>query len=150
MLMLTGCSGSTNVVPHFPVTKAQQAALTHYYLQRLWFPDGFARVGCPVAILGAARIGQRLRVYAVVHCTSVTAQCAVGTDYTDGLAADLVGTEVVGVKRDNADDYNGMIAEGDIYPPALRSTALNYINYGGPAWLRKLAARVAGCPKGVH
>jgi hypothetical protein len=77
-------------------------------------------------------------------------QCAVGTDYTEGLVADLIGTKVVGVKRDDAIDYNGGIAESDHYPPVLRSTAISYMNYGGPAWLRKLAARVAGCPQGVH
>lgn len=150
LMMVSGCSGSTGAVPHAPVTSAQRAALTRYYLARLWLADGYARVGCPVAVLGTARIGGRLRVYAVVHCTSVTPQCAGGTDYTEGLVADLIGTEVVGVKRDDAVYYDGMIAEGNIYPPALRSTALNYINYGGPDWLRTLAARDAGCPQGVH
>ena len=150
LMMVSGCSGSTSAVPDAAVTSAQRAALTHYYLERLWLADGFARVGCPVAVLGAARIGQRLRIYAVVHCTSVTVQCGAGTDYTEGLVADLIGTNVVGVKRDDAVDYNSMIAEGDIYPPVLRSTALNYINYDGPDWLRKLAARVAGCPQGIH
>ena len=42
-----------------------------------------------------------------------------------------------------------MIAEGNIYPAALRSTALNDINYGGPTWLSKLAAKVAAAPRGV-
>ncbi|MGO8960699.1 MAG: hypothetical protein ACLQFR_25485 [Streptosporangiaceae bacterium] len=122
----------------------------HYYRTRLWLADGYARVGCPIAVLGAARIGRRLRVYSVIHCTSVGPQCAGGTDYTEGLVADLKGTEVVSVKRDDAPSYDGMIAEGSIYPSALRSTALNYINYGGPTWLRKLAAKAAGCPQGVR
>jgi len=142
----SGCSS----VPPAQVTSAQLAAVTHYYLTRLWLPDDSARVGCPVDVLGAANIGRRLRVYTVVHCTSATARCAGGSDYTEGLVADLIGTKIVGVKRDDAVDYTGMIAEGDIYPPALRSTALDDINLGGPAWLRSLAAKVTGCPHGVR
>jgi hypothetical protein len=148
--MVSACSGPIGTVPHAPVTSAQRAAITRYYVTRLWLADGYARVGCPVAVLGAARIGRRLRVYAVIHCTSATSRCTGGTDYTEGLVTDLIGTKIVGVKRDDAIDYNGMIAEASIYPPALRSTALNYINYGGPAWLRKLAAEAAGCAQGVH
>jgi hypothetical protein len=149
-MMASGCSGSVGAVPHAPVASSQQTALTHYYLTRLWFADGAARVGCPIAVLGAAHIDGRLRIYAVVHCTSVSPQCAAITDYTNGLVADLIGTEVVGVKQDDAITSAGMIAEGNIYPAALRSTAFNYMNYGGPAWLRKLAARIAGCPQGTR
>jgi hypothetical protein len=103
-----------------------------------------------VAILGATRVGQDLRVYTVVHCTSVTPRCVDDTEYTEGLVAGLIGTKVVGVQRDDAPDYASMVAQGNIYPPALRATALSYINNGGPAWLSKLAAQAAGCAHGVR
>jgi hypothetical protein len=132
------------------VTATQQESISRYYLARLWNADGFARVGCPVAVLGADRIAPRLRVYTVVHCTSVTVQCSGGTDYTEGLVADLIGTEVVSVKRDDAINYDGMIAQASIYPPALRSAAIDDMNHDGPPWLTSLAAKAAGCPHGVR
>jgi hypothetical protein len=137
-------------VPHAPVTSAQLAAIDRYYLARLWLPDGDPRVGCPVDVLGAARVGRQLRVYTVVHCTSASRHCAGGVDYTAGLVADLVGTNIVRVQQDDAVGYQGMIAEGSIYPTSVRSTALNDIDNGGPGWLRTLAAKTAGCPDGVH
>jgi len=149
LVITTGCS-LVNPAPHAPVTSAQRAAITRYYLTKLWLPDGFARTGCPVDVLGAARLGQRLRVYTVVHCTSATRGCVGGSDYTAGLVADLIGTKVVHVEQDDAEGYDGMIAEAGIYPTSVRSTALNDINGGGPAWLRELAARAAGCPNGVR
>ncbi|HEY1917413.1 MAG TPA: hypothetical protein VGH27_17745 [Streptosporangiaceae bacterium] len=152
---VAGCSGFSPP-PHAAVSAAQRAAISRYYLSELWPGqglgpgDGYPRVACPVDVLGAARTGRRLRVYTVVHCTSANQACAGGTEYTDGLVADLTGTTITGVQRDDAPYYSGMIAESKIYPPALRSAALNDINYAGPAWLATLAATTEGCPHGVH
>jgi hypothetical protein len=151
-----GCSspgpgtGPVGAVPHAPVSAAQRASLARYYLTKLWLPDGFARVGCPVDVIGAAQTGRELRVYAVVDCTSVTRSCEVGTQGTDGLVADLVGTDVIHAWQDDAIDEAGVISEASIYPPSVRSAAVNDINTDGPRWLRTLAARAAGCPDGVH
>jgi hypothetical protein len=151
LAVLLGAVGAVfNPVPHAPVTSAQQDAISRYYLAKLWLPDGDPRVGCPIDVLGADRLGRRLRVYTVVHCTSASSHCAVGTDYTAGLVTDLVGTKVVRVRQDDAVGYDGMIAEGSIYPTSVRSTALNDIDNGGPEWLRTLAAKTAGCPDGVR
>jgi len=144
-----GCS-IFDAAPHAHVSSAQLAAVTRYYRTKVWLPDGYARVGCPVDVLGAARFGRRLRVYTVVHCTSATRRCIGGSDYTSGLVADLIGIKVVRVQQDDAEGYDGMTAEGSIYPASVRSSALNDINNGGPGWLRELAAKAAGCPDGVH
>jgi hypothetical protein len=138
------------VIPNAPVTSGQRAAISGYYLKNLWLSDGNPKVACPVDVLGATRTGHGLRVYTVIHCTSATAHCGYGTDYTEGLVADMTSAAVTDVQRDDAPDYSGMIAEGTIYPLSLRATALGYVNYGGPAWLRNLAAKTAGCPHGVH
>jgi hypothetical protein len=153
---VNGCSSAgqrsvpVGAVPHAPVSAAQRASLAHYYLTKLWLPDGFARVGCPVDVIGAARTGHELRVYGVVDCTSVTKSCDVGTQGTSGLVADLVGTDVIHAWQDDAIDEAGLISEAEIYPPSVRSAAVNDINTDGPSWLRTEAARVAGCPEGVH
>jgi len=149
LLVATACS-VFDPAPHAHVSPAQLAAVTRYYRMKLWLPDGYARVGCPVDVLAAARLGRRLRVYTVVHCTSATRHCVGGSDYTAGLVADLIGTKVVRVQQDDAEGYDGMIAESSIYPASVRSTALNDIDNGGPGWLRELAAKVACCPGGVH
>lgn len=149
LLVTAGCS-VFDAAPHARVSSAQLAAITRYYRAKVWLPDGYARVGCPVDVLGAARLGRRLRVYAVVHCTSATRGCGGGSDYTSGLVADLIGIKVVRVQQDDAEGYDGMIAEGSIYPASVRSSALSDINNGGPAWLRQAAAKAAGCPDGVH
>jgi hypothetical protein len=57
-----------------------------------------------VDVLGAEVMSGRLRVYAVVHGTSFTAQCAAMTTYTEGLVADMAGTHVARVFRDDAID----------------------------------------------
>lgn len=102
-------------------------------------------------VLGAAPIGHRLRVYTVVHCMSTTPHCARGgTDYTGGLVVDLAGTSVVGVQQDDAEMEAEVVSEARIYPPSLRSRALSDLDYGGPAWLRNLAAKNVGCPHGFH
>jgi hypothetical protein len=150
-----GCSGAaspavTGPVPEARVTAAQRAAITRYYLTNLWTSDGNPHVACPVDVLGAAHIGHRLRVYTVVHCTS-TPHCARGgTNYTNGLVVDLAGTSVAGVQQDDAVMESEVVSEARIYPPSLRSRALNDVNYGGPAWLRNLAAKNAGCLHGLH
>ncbi len=147
LMIACGCSGP---VPHAHVSSAQQRAITRYYLAKLYLSDGNPRVGCPVDILGAAHVGGRLRVYTVVHCTSASQNCAGGLDFTSGLVADLVGTKVVSTEQDDAEGYQGMISEASIYPPSIRSAAINDINSGGPVWLRQAAGVAAGCVHGVH
>lgn len=150
-----GCTGA-GAAPDAAVSAAQRAAISHYYLSKLWPgqglgpSDGYPRVACPVDVLGAARLGRRLRVYTVVHCTSASKACVGGTEYTDGLVADLADTTITGIQRDDASGYDGMISEGRIYPPSLRSAALNAINDAGPAWLATQAATAEGCPHGVR
>jgi hypothetical protein len=143
-------SGSTDAISHAPVSTAQRTSLAHYYLTKLWQPDGSARVGCPVDVISAAQTGHELRVYAVVNCTSVTRSCDVETEGTDGLVVDLVGTNVVHAWQDDGIDEADVISEARIYPPSVRSAAVNDINTDGPRWLTTLAARAAGCPNGVH
>lgn len=156
---IIGCSSAPDLkasipVSHVPVSSAQRAAIAHYYLTKLWTSDGDPsdpRVACPVDALGAARIGGRLRVYTVIHCTSTTPRCAEGgTDYTVGLVADLARTTIVRAQQDDAEMESDAVSGARIYPPSLRSTALNYMNYDGPAWLRNLAAKDLGCPHGFH
>lgn len=149
LLAMSGCS-VVDPAPHAPVSSAQRAAVTRYYRTKLWLPDGYARMACPIDVLAAARFGRRLRVYTVVHCTSFSRECAGGTDYTSGLVADLIGTKVVRAQQDDAEGYSGMIAEASIYPTSVRSAALSDINSGGPDWLRELAAKTAGCPDGAR
>jgi hypothetical protein len=98
-----------------------------------------------VDVLGAEVMSGRLRVYAVVHGTSFTAQCAAMTTYTEGLVADMAGTHVARVFRDDAIDEAGAVTEAEIYPESLRPLALNYMNYGGPRSLWDPAAKAAGC-----
>lgn len=151
----TGCTGAgaTGPVPHAPVTIAQRAAISGYYDRHVLpglgvgppYP-GYSSVACPVDVLGAARIGRRLRVYTVIHCST----CGIDTEFTQGLTADLAGTTITGIQQDNAEDYSGMISEGSIYPPSLRSTALADINYAGPTWLAELAAKIADCSHRKH
>jgi hypothetical protein len=104
-------------------------------------------VGCPVDVLGAQHMHGRLRVYTVIVCHSFTPRCAVSAAYTEGLVADMAGTRVVGVLRDDAPDEAGVMAEASIYPGSLRSAAVGYINDAGPSSLYNLAARMAGCPQ---
>jgi hypothetical protein len=47
---------------------------------------------------------------------------------------------------DDADDYESGIEEAKIYPRALRSKALNLMNYDGPPGYDKLAMTIEGCP----
>ena len=142
----TGCSGPG--VPHAFVSAAQRAAISRFYVRKLWLWPGEEglSVGCPVDVLGAQRFHGRLRVYTVVVCKSFTARCAEVTAYTEGMVADMAGTRVVGVLRDDAPDEEGVIAEARIYPAPLRSVALGYITYGGPRSMWNVAARMAGCP----
>jgi hypothetical protein len=97
------------------------------------------------ASLDILRIHRRLRVYTVVFCKSFTAQCAELTAYTEGLVADMAGTSVVGVLRDDAPDEETTVAEATIYPESLRAEALGYMNSGGPSSLHNRAAQI-GCP----
>jgi hypothetical protein len=140
----TGCSGPA--APHAFVPTAQQAAISRFYVRKLWFDEGLSRVGCPVDVLGAQRMRRRLRVYTVIVCHSFTAKCVEFTAYTQGLVADMAGTRVVGVLRDDAEDEAGVEAEASIYPESLRSVAVGYINDAGPSSLWNRAARMAGCP----
>jgi hypothetical protein len=149
---VAGCTAAAPApIPHAPVTTAQRDAISRYY-DRHVLPGlglgpphpGYSSVACPVDVLGAARTGQRLRVYTVIHCTT----CGIDSEATQGLTADLIGTTVTGIQQDNAEDYSGMIAEASIYPPSIRPAALADINTAGPAWLRNLAAKDAGCPHG--
>jgi hypothetical protein len=82
----------------------------------------------------------------VVVCLSFTAKCVDFSAGTEGLVADMAGTRVVDVLRDDAVDEAGLLAEARIYPGSLRSVAVNYINYGGPSSLWDHAAKMAGCP----
>jgi hypothetical protein len=143
--LAAGCAGSA--IPHTIVSLAQRQAITRFYIGKLWLADGSQSVGCPVDVLGAEVIGDRLRVYTVVHCTSFTAQCAAMTTYTEGLVADMAGTHVVRVFRDDAIDEAGTVTEAEIYPESLRPLALNYMNYGGPRSLWDPAAKAAGCTR---
>jgi hypothetical protein len=143
-VVAVGCSGPA--VPHAFVSPAQQAAISRFYVRKLWIDDGEPRVGCPVDVLGAQRIHGRLRVYTVVVCLSFTAKCIDFGAGTDGLVADMAGTRVVGVLRDDAPDEEGAVAEAWIYPESVRSGALGYINDGGPSSLWGRAAKMAGCP----
>ena len=62
--------------------------------------------------------------------------------------ADMAGTRVVGVLRDDAPSPEaGGIAEAKIYPESLRSVALSYLNDGGPSslWKRGSAQRPDPC-----
>ena len=142
-VLAAGCARSA--IPHAPVSLAQQQAISRFYIGNLWLADGSQSVGCPVDVLGAEAAGGRLRVYAVVHCTSFTAQCAAMTDYTEGLVADIAGTHVARVFRDDAIDEADTITEAKIYPESLRPLALNYMNSGGPRSLWDPAAKAAGC-----
>jgi hypothetical protein len=146
VILTSGCSGTA--APHVFVSPAQQAAISRFYVTKLWLgeTDESHRVGCPVDVLGAQRIHRRLRVYTVVVCKSFTAKCAELTAYTEGLVADMAGTSVVGVLRDDAPDEEGAVAEATIYPESLRSEALGYMNSGGPSSLYNHAAKMAGCP----
>jgi hypothetical protein len=81
-----------------------------------------------------------------VVCLSFTAKCVNWGAGTEGLVADMTGTRVVGVLRDDAPDEEGAAAEATIYPESLRSVALSYINGGGPSSLWSRAATMAGCP----
>jgi hypothetical protein len=144
VILATGCSGTA--APHAFVSPAQQSAISRFYVRKLWLSDGSHGVGCPVDVLGAQRIYGRLRVYTVVVCLSFTAKCADFGAGTEGLVADMAGTRVVGVLRDDAPDEEGAIAEATIYPESLRSVALGYINDGGPSSLWSRAATMAGCP----
>lgn len=141
--LTVGCAGSA--IPHARVSLAQRQAISRFYIRKLWLADGSQSAGCPVDVLGAEVTGGRLRVYTVVHCTSFTAQCAAMTDYTEGLVADMAGTHVVRVFRDDAIDEAGAVTAAQMYPESLRSLALNYMNYGGPRSLWDLAAKAAGC-----
>jgi hypothetical protein len=143
-VVATSCSGAA--VPHAAVSPAQQAALSRFYVRKLWLSDGSHSVGCPVDVLGSLRIRRRLRVYTVVVCLSFTAKCVDFGAGTEGLVADMAGTRVVGVLRDDAPDEELATAEARIYPPSLRSVALGYINDGGPSSLWHRAAKMAGCP----
>lgn len=138
-----GCSGPA--VPHAFVSSAQRAAISRFYVRKLWLDDGHS-VACPVDVVGAQRIHRRLRVYTVVVCRSFTVRCAELTAYTEGLVADMAGTRVVSVLRDDAPDEEDAITEARIYPQSLRPVALGYINDGGPRSLWNVAARMAGCP----
>jgi hypothetical protein len=149
LLLLVFVCGCSAAVPHAPVTAAQRVALTRVARRDLWLNDGDTHVACPVDVLGAAHIGRRLHVYTVVQCSSFDQRCVNDVSFTAGLVAELTGTKVVGVQLDDAEGYQGMISEADIYPSSLRSAALNYINSGGPASLRQLAAEKAGCPGGA-
>jgi hypothetical protein len=140
----TGCSGPA--APHAFVSPAQQAAISRFYVRKLWFDEGLSRVGCPVDVLGAQRMRGRLRVYTVIVCHSFTAKCTEFTAYTEGLVADMAGTRVVGVLRDDTSDETEVVAEARIYPESLRSVAVGYINDAGPSSLWNRAARMAGCP----
>jgi hypothetical protein len=142
-VLAAGCAGSA--APHALASLAQRQAISRFYTGKLWLADGSQSAGCPVDVLGAEVIGGRLRVYAVVHCTSFTAQCAAMTDYTEGLVADMAGTRVVRVFRDDAVDEAGAVTEAGIYPDSLRPLALNYMSYGGPRSLWDPAAKAAGC-----
>jgi hypothetical protein len=97
-----------------------------------------------VQLTSAAACG----VYAVVQCSSFDQRCVNDTSFTSGLVADLIGTRVTGVQLDDAEGYQGMIAEASIYPSSVRSTAINAINSDGSASLRTSAAKAAGCPHG--
>ena len=141
--LAAGCASSA--IPHAPVSLAQRQAISRFYIGELWRADGSQSVGCPVDVLGAEVISGRLRVYTVVHCTSFTAQCAAMTTYTEGLVADMAGTHVARVFRDDAIDEAGAVTEAEIYPESLRPLALNYMNYGGPHSLWDPAAKAAGC-----
>jgi len=144
VILATGCSGTA--APHAFVAPAQQSAISRFFVRKLWLSDGSHSVGCPVDVLGAQRVHGRLRVYTVVVCLSFTAKCADLGAGTEGLVADMAGTRVVGVLRDDAPDEAGGIAEARIYPESLRSVALSYINDGGPSSLWNRAANMAGCP----
>jgi hypothetical protein len=132
--------------PRAFVSPAQRQTIVRFYIRKLWLDDGSHSVGCPVDVLGAQVIQGRLRVYTVVHCISFTAKCADITDYTEGLVADMAGTHIARVFRDDAPDESGAITQAQIYPDSLRSQALKYINYDGPRWLWGHAAKTAGCP----
>jgi hypothetical protein len=143
-ILATGCSGPA--VPHAFVSPTQRAAISRFYVRKLWLSDRSHSVGCPVDVLGAQRIHGRLRVYTVVVCLSFTAKCTNLDSGTDGLVADMAGTRVVGILRDDAPDEAGLVAEAKIYPDALRSAAISYMNDGGPSSLWIPAAKMAGCP----
>jgi hypothetical protein len=149
LLMLMIACGCSAAVPHAPVTPAERAALTRIARKDLWLNNGDTHVACPVDILGAAHIGRRLRVYTVVQCSSFDQHCVNDTSFTSGLVADLIGSKIVGVQLDDAEGYQGMISEADIYPSSLRSAALNYINGNASASLMQTAADEAGCPRGA-
>jgi hypothetical protein len=144
VVALPGCSGLA--APHAFVSPAQQAAISRFYVRKLWIDDGESRIGCPVDVLGAQHIRGRLRVYTVIVCHSFTAKCALFTAYTEGLVADMAGTRVIDVLRDDAPDEAGDTAEASIYPESIRSAALGYINNAGPNSLYNRAAQMAGCP----
>src|SRR5215470_6861677 len=102
----TGCS---RPAPHAFVSQAQQAAISRFYVRKLWIDDGEPRVGCPVDVLGAQHMRGRLRVYTVIVCHSFTAKCAVSAVLTEGLVADMAGTRIVCVLRDDAPDEAGVV-----------------------------------------
>lgn len=139
----TDCSGPA--VPQAFVSTAQQAAISRFFVRKLWLSDGSHSVGCPVDVLGAQRIHGRLRVYMVVVCLSFTAKCANYGGHTEGLVADMASIRVVAVLRDGAPDDDGVAAEASIYPESLRSQAIGYINSGGPSSLWNRAAKMADC-----
>ncbi len=144
VMLATGCSGTA--APHAFVSPAQHSAISRFFVSKLWLSDGSHSVGCPADVLGAQRIRGRVRVYTVVVCLSFTAKCVNWGSHTEGLVADMAGTRVVGVLRDDAPDEEGVIAEAGIYPELLRSVAFSYINDGGPSSLWNRAAMMAGCP----
>lgn len=133
-------------VPHAPVSAAQRAALSRYYLVHEWpqmdWGPAARDVACPIDILGASRASRQLRVYTVVTC----ADCAAGGQMaTTGFVATLTGTSVSAVRMDDSPGYTGMIDEASVYPPSIRSTAINDIDYASPQWLAQRAIAAAGC-----
>jgi hypothetical protein len=140
----TACSGTA--VPRAYVSPAQQTAISRFFVRNLWLSDGSHSVGCPADVLGAQHIAARLRVYTVVLCLSFTAKCANYGGHTEGLVADMAGSRVVSVLRDDSPDEDGVTAEAGIYPQSLRSAAIGYINDMGPSSLWSRAAKMAGCP----
>lgn len=136
---------------------ARDAALTTFYMAKVWptwsgngSPTAVgSRAACPLHVLGAQRLGTRLRVYAVVHCSTVlVGHCDLsGSEYTNGLVADLVGRRVVHYASADAVDYEGEKAQiHALYPASLRGEAFADIDRGGPTALRQEAARLLGCP----
>lgn len=127
------------------VTDVQKAAIASYFVHHDLTGTSFARVGCPVDVLGARRSGAEVTVYTVVHCWTGAQNCSGSYDGADGVVADLSGDRVESARFDDADDRRGINGEAVIYPPALRSLVEELMNDGGPDGYDAKAVAIAGC-----